>query len=196
MITAIQGPLIYQPEQWVLVFDRKPLNWWLGWLVWGKYKHVRAYGYVPFLHVWLFYDATFAGIEMWVAADGEPARAMIGKWIAGDTTLVLMPRRAHANRSTFTAMSGWCVPAVKRLIGLRSSALRASSLFADCMRPENGGRLYGLPLLTRPSTAAASASSGICAAARSGGPAAAPTAASPPCGGSSGATPGLRPAAS
>lgn len=141
MITAIHGPLIYQPEQWVLVFDRKPANRWIGWLVWGEYKHVRAYGYVPFLHVWIFQTANLAGIEVWVAADGEPARAMIGQWTAGDTERMLMPRRPHANRSPFLALSGWCVPHVKRLIGLRSSALRPSSLFADCLR--NGGRLYG-----------------------------------------------------
>lgn len=196
MITAIHGPLIYQPEQWVLVFDRRPARWWLGWLIPGKYKHVRAYGYVPFLHVWIFHDANLAGIEVWVAADGEPFRAMRAAWTAGDCDLMLMPRRQHASRSLFTAMSGWCVPHVKRLIGLRSSALRPSTLFADCLR--NGGRLHELRRSSGPGAnpgADLCAGSGPGAAARAPGTARAAAAAGPGAAGSPGTAPGLHSAA-
>jgi len=164
VISLIRGPLIYKPEQWVVVFDPVAQNRVCRWLSPGRFKHVRAYGYVPFLHVWLFVDANLAGLELYVAADGEPARAMAAEWTRG-CTRVLMPRLPHANRSLFLAASGWCVPIIARLIGLRSSALRPSAFFADCLR--NGGRMYGQPVLTSsPSDAAAGAD--LCRAAGPG----------------------------
>lgn len=137
MIQAIEGPLIAHPLQWVIVFDPKAGNRWVQWLTPGRYKHVRAFGYVPFLHVWLFYDANLAGIEIVVAADGPSSRDMIAAWTAGCYCL-MMPRVPHVGRSLTTAASGWCVPAVKRLIGLRCGALRPDALLADCLR--NGGK--------------------------------------------------------
>src|SRR5690348_8565690 len=123
MIHAIPGPLISQPEQWILAFEPAlPGQRWLN-MIPGRFKHVRAYGYVPFLHVWVFVDATFAGLELRVAANGAAADAQAELWTR-HCTIVLMPRRPHANRSVLLSASGWCVPAVKRLIGLKSSALR------------------------------------------------------------------------
>ncbi len=136
MITAITGPLISRPESWVLAFARTSTTWWVPWLVPGRYKHVRAYGYVPFLHVWLFFDTHFSGIDVIVAADGAAARAQIAVWIDG-CDLVRMPWRAAGKSSLTLAMSGWCVPAVKRLIGLRGCALRPDALYEHCLR--NGG---------------------------------------------------------
>lgn len=142
MFQVTHGPLISQPEQWLLAFDPHTENR-LARAVPGRFKHVRAFGYVPFLHVWLFLDPTFAGIEVWVAAKGEAADAMAAQWTRG-CTVVLMPRRPHANQALALAASGWCVPVVKRLIGLQSGALRVDALFGDCLR--QGGRLYGQQL--------------------------------------------------
>jgi len=132
MIELTHGPLISQPGQWVVVFDPVATNRLVGWLTPGRFKHVRAYGYVPFLHVWLFVDANFAGIEIRLAAEGAAAEIMVAAWTDG-CDLVLMPRFQHANRSLLAAGCGWCVPTVKRLIGLRSSALRPDALLADCL---------------------------------------------------------------
>lgn len=140
MIQIDRGPLISHPTKWVLVFDEKAATHWVMRLVPGRYKHVRAYGYVPFLHVWLFVDANFSGIEIMVAADGEPANALAASWAAG-CDLVVMPRRSHERRSLSLAASGWCVPVIKRLIGLNSGALRPDALFADCL--QNGGQFHG-----------------------------------------------------
>lgn len=181
MITLIHGPLIYKPEQWIVVFDPVAQNRVCRWLSPGRFKHVRAYGYVPFLHVWLFVDANLAGLELYVAADGDPARAMAAEWTRG-CTRVLMPRREHANRSLRVAASGWCVPTVARLIGLRSSALRVDRLLADCLR--NGGRMYGQPVLTFSPTDSDTGAD-LC---RTAGPGAAAPAADPGC---TGATAGV-----
>lgn len=145
MISVEHGPLISQPGAWVLAFDPVAANRWIGALTPGRFKHVRAFGYVPFLHVWIFIDANFAGLEVQLAAEGAPADALAASWTRG-CTMVVMQRRPHASRSLVTAASGWCVPTVKRLIGLRSSALRVDALFADCLR--NGGTLYGQHVLS------------------------------------------------
>lgn len=150
MIHLVEGPLISQPEQWILAFEpAMPGHPWLNRLVPGRFKHVRAFGKVPFLHVWLFFDATLAGLELRVAADGRAADTLAVEWTRS-CTIMVMPKRPHANRSALLAASGWCVPSVKRLIGLQSSALRPDALFADCLA--NGGKLYGQRLLTPDTT--------------------------------------------
>jgi len=164
MIHLVDGPLISHPTHWVLAFSPVAPNWWIGALAWGRYKHVRAYGYVPFLHVWVFVDATFAGLEVILAAKGPAANAMIATWAAG-CDLVVMRRQVHANRSVFTAASGWCVPAMKRLIGLRSRALRPDALFRDCLTHD--GLLFA-NTASRAGTAGAGDAAGSGVAARAG----------------------------
>lgn len=131
------GPLIVQPEYWTLVFNRKSATRWAGWLAMGRYKHVRAYAYVPFLHVWVFYDVRLGGTDIIVAADGEPANALISSWIQ-DADLIRMKRQAGSPSRPPIAL--FCVGAIKRLIGLRSGALRADKLFQHCLL--NGGVLF------------------------------------------------------
>lgn len=145
MIQAIHGPLISQPSHWVLCFDPVAATRWLARLTPGRFKHVRAFGYVPFLHVWIFLDPAIRGLDIWIAAEGEPADLMAAQWTRG-CDVVIMPRGPAANCSIITAASGWCVPVIKRLIGLRSGALRPDALFADCLR--NGGKLHGRQLVT------------------------------------------------
>lgn len=130
MITAITGPLIVEPVMWNLVFARQARSWQQNLLVIGKYKHVRAYAYVPFLHVWVFFDPHLRGTSIVLAAAGEPAQRMIAAWIEnGD--VVRMPRQC--NRMSWPFL-GFCVPAIKRLMGLRCGALRPDALYRHCLR--------------------------------------------------------------
>lgn len=133
MIQVSILPLIIDPPIWTLVFGTKSTRPWLDRLIVGKYKHVRAFAYVPGLHVWVFYDVHVGGTDIIVAADGEPAQRLIGGWMQ-DADLIRMPRMKHG---TFPPTLGFCVPAIKRLIGLRSGALRPSALYRDCLA--NGG---------------------------------------------------------
>lgn len=155
MIRAVEGPLVVQPEIWTLVFNREAATWWASWLAMGRYKHVRAYAYVPFLHVWVFFDPHIGGTDIVIAADGEPANRMIGSWIV-NADLVRM-RRQDPDESVLSfrwpgvwceerpryafPLLGFCVPAIKRLIGLRYVALRPDALYRLCMR--NGGEPFG-----------------------------------------------------
>lgn len=136
MIEAIPGPLIVQPEIWTLVFDRKASTWWASWLAFGRYKHVRAYAYVPFLHVWVFFDPHLSGTEIIIAADGAPAQALMQTWIVSAD--LIRVRRAACRRRP--AMLGFCVPAIKRLLGLNCRALRPDSLWRHCLA--NGGEPF------------------------------------------------------
>lgn len=131
---ATIGPLISKPQSWMLVFDRVAPTPFLDFVAFGRYKHVRAFGYVPFLHVWIFFDPHWTANDLFVAADGSPATDLMQNWIINSD--VMRFRRLECNRPG-PPLAGWCVPAIKRLIGLRSSALRPDSLWRDCL--ENGG---------------------------------------------------------
>lgn len=130
MIEIIEGPLISQPIIWNLVFERKATSWWSH-LALGRYKHVRAYGYVPFLHVWQFVDVGLRGFDVFVAADGPAANAVIMHWIADADVLAVAPHRDGIRR---LPVLGFCVPAMRRLIGQRGGALRPDAFFAECLR--------------------------------------------------------------
>jgi hypothetical protein len=138
MINVVPGPLIVRPETWTLVFAREASTWWAGFIAFGRYKHVRAYAYVPFLHVWVFYDVHFTGTEILVASEGPPARALIASWIAG-ADLIRINRLPAADRRR-PPLLGFCVPAIKRLIGLRCGALRPDALYRSCL--EHGGEQF------------------------------------------------------
>lgn len=138
MIDVTTGPLIIQPAVWTLVFSKTSPTWWCRWLAFGKYKHVRAYAYVPFLHVWVFYDVHLAGTDIIVAADGDAAMRQIGSWIA-DADLVNFRAVRREGKWYSVPLLGFCVPAMCRLIGLPGSALLPTSFFRQCLA--HGGHL-------------------------------------------------------
>lgn len=170
MIHVASGSLISQPASWLLLFDRRASTPLKSFLAFGRYKHVRAAGYVPFLHVWLFFDPHWSGIDLFVAADGEPAQRVLAAWTeTADMMRVPTNLLASTNWSasadvirvkghlrTFAdiwrhlatfgdiwrhwPLFGFCVPVIKRLVGLRSGALRPDSLWRHCL--EHGGEPF------------------------------------------------------
>jgi hypothetical protein len=131
---ATLGPLISQPDNWLLIFERQAPSRFFDFVAFGKYKHVKACGYVPFLHVWTFFDPSWSGTELYVAEDGRPALYLMSQWIV-EADVMRFPRK-HAP-ARLPPLAGWCVPQIKRLIGLRSGALRPDTLWRDCLA--NGG---------------------------------------------------------
>lgn len=132
---VVTRPWAGAPRQWIIVFDRKAATWWINWLPLGKYKHVRAFGYVPEAKAFIFYDVAFDRTMIAIACD-QAATALIREWLT-DADAISMPARAAglpAPRIGF-----WCVQAIKHLIGLRSGALRPSALWRDCLR--QGGEI-------------------------------------------------------
>lgn len=142
MIAVLTGPLIVRPRAWTLVFAREADSWWASLVAFGRHKHVRAYAYVPFLHVWVFFDPAFSGTSITLTANSEAERLIAAWSVDADLVSVLAPQE----RVMPPAVLGFCVPQIKRLVGIRSRALRPSGLFRHCLRVGQPiGATDGLP---------------------------------------------------
>jgi hypothetical protein len=129
MITAIVGPQIVEPRVWTLVFARDAASWWSSLIACGRHKHVRCYAYVPFLHVWVFFDPAFSGTTITLASNAEAVRLIAAWTVNADLVAVTRVPRDIGRPALF----GFCVPAVRRLTGIPSRALRPSRFYRDCL---------------------------------------------------------------
>lgn len=138
MIEAITGPLIVQPECWQVVFSRETTSRWIRRFP-GEFKHVSAYAYVPFLHVWLFFDPHIAGTDIILTAEGDPALAMISSWLKNATVVSVCKKTVLKYNPNYTnpmPILGYCVPAVRRLVGVprrRGTLPTVDGFFKDCV---------------------------------------------------------------
>jgi len=134
MIAAITGPLVVQPQCWQVVFSRElSSRRWVNWLAWGEFKHVSAYAYVPFLHVWVFFDPHFRGTDIIVAAEGDPALAMISSRIRDAAVISVRRRPNPVVTQGSLPLLGYCVPTVRRLVGVPGRTLSVSGFYLDCL---------------------------------------------------------------
>jgi hypothetical protein len=117
------------PPAWILVFCRESKSRWIRLLACGRYKHVRAYAFVPALRAWLFYDVTLSNTLVMALPDGSEAEAYLCEFTRGADLVSMAPRPWKGWR--FSPFS--CVSAVKQLIGLPSGALRPDALYRDCL---------------------------------------------------------------
>ena len=88
--------LIGTPSRWIVVFNRKSANRFIGWLAMGRYKHVRAFGYVAETDVWVFFDVHLGGVTI-ATARGDDATDLMAEWCA-DADLIGMPVRSDTSR--------------------------------------------------------------------------------------------------
>jgi hypothetical protein len=118
------------PKRWTLCFDPSPATPLLKYLIPGRFKHVRAFGYVPLDGVWVFVDWTLKGMVIRAAPDqSQTADNLIRAWIDG-CDLVQVD-----NGSRMRALPGfYCVGAMKRLTGVPSGALLPDGLWRDCLK--------------------------------------------------------------
>lgn len=124
-----------EPTQWAVCFSLKASTPWLTRLPVGKFKHVRAFGCVPHINTWIFFDPALDRTSVKVAR-GDAARALMEEYVH-DAAVIQMPARERKSKKP--RIFGWCVPAVAHLLGLSSGALRPDALFRDCLR--SGGVL-------------------------------------------------------
>ena len=121
----------YEPITWLLVFSPKSAIWWVDRLVPGQFKHVMACAYAVEAKAWVAYEVTLVRTQILVMPDPAWDRFIAARINSGASVL----RIERRDGCWWTGRLGsWCVPAVKRLIGLRSGALRPDRLFADCLR--------------------------------------------------------------
>lgn len=125
-----------QPTHWNVCFCRTGWHPWLDAVLPGKFKHVRAFAYVPLEDTWIFVDVNFSGLTLRSVGNRSAVlNSLIAAWIA-DCEVVLMPHRERKR-----LLPGlYCVGLVKRLIGSPSGALLPSGFHRHCL--ETGGRPF------------------------------------------------------
>jgi hypothetical protein len=138
--------VIGQPCRWYVVFNTKATTPLRSLLAFGRFKHVRVFGYVPLIRCWIFYDVKLSGTDLWLARDGAACRLM-DQWSANGV-VIEMPVLSQSR--IIVRLGFWCVPAVKHLLGLRSSAFRPDRLWLDCLR--TGGKVVYDGRIWRPVT--------------------------------------------
>lgn len=141
----------YEPAVWNIVFNREAESGWARWVP-GRYKHVRAYAFIPVTRTWLFYDVNFCGTAISAIPDGPDAMAAIYSFIGpeGVSDIVSVPM-LPARRRIFP-WSNWCTSALRHLLNLPGSALRPDGFYRDCL--DHGGK----PFEARDESAAVSSS--------------------------------------
>jgi hypothetical protein len=113
----------------MIVFNRTAESWWSSLVAMGRYKHVRAFGYVAELETYVFYDVQFGYTSIEIAR-GACARQMIAAW-CGDADVLAIDR--VSNRPAYLGPM-LCTTAIARLIGLSGRALRPDALWRECIK--------------------------------------------------------------
>lgn len=121
----------YEPINWLLVFSPNSTLWWVDRLVRGRFKHVAVTGFSIETQAWVVYEVTLVRTQILIMPDAAWNR-WIGTRVNAGASVLRVER--GAGHWSVGRLGSWCVPAVKRLIGLRSGALRPDRLFADCLR--------------------------------------------------------------
>src|ERR1019366_9812065 len=118
-----------EPTRWILCFTETTATRWLNYVPVGRFRHVRAFACVPDINTWIFYDPALDRHTLHVAR-GEAAKVLMADFMRG-AAVVGMP--VVKRKSLVPRFGGWCVPAIKALIGLRSGALRPDALWRECV---------------------------------------------------------------
>lgn len=122
-----------EPERWVVCFCRKAATRWLQRAPIGRYKHVRAFGCVVPIQTWVFFDPAMDRTSLRLAR-GAAATALMMEFLH-DADAIVIERRER--RRMVPRMSGWCVPAIRHLLGLPGcGALRPAALWDELLRHE------------------------------------------------------------
>lgn len=126
----------FEPEVWNVVFNRDAASWWMRYIP-GRYKHVRAYAFVPALKLWLFYDVHFGGTRLFAMPDGPEAIDAIYSFIGPEGASDIVAVRCRRGRRRRFPLANWCTPAIRHLTGLPGGALLPDGFYRDCLA--NGG---------------------------------------------------------
>ena len=127
-------PEASEPYAWIVIFNPVSDSRLIRTICFGRFKHVAAVAYVPDIRVWVTYDVGFFGTRITMVPKGQEHQ--FNNWIEG-CTLVVMMKKNFMRKSP--PVFGWCVPAIKRLIGVKSSALRPDALYRHYLR--DGGKI-------------------------------------------------------
>lgn len=120
----------YEPLSWLLVFEPRTTWPWLDRLVPGRFKHVCAFGWVEATKSWLHFDVELGRTRL-LALPADAGELLVAAKLCVPGTGAL---RVPVNeRARLVPVAGWCVPAMRHLVGLRSGALLPIGLWRDCI---------------------------------------------------------------
>jgi hypothetical protein len=131
MLTLIREPAAIEPDLWFIVFHTRAATPWLNRLPIGRFKHVSAFAYVHGASCWLVCDVQLDCFRQLILPDNARTLDYLAELTEGCAVLHM---RKKFGRGPWFRWGFWCVPAMKHLLGLRSSALRPDTLFRDCLR--------------------------------------------------------------
>ena len=94
-----------------------------------KFRHVCAIGYDPQNHVWVLYDPTVSVSVIQIFHPDDPQLNKLITCISHFGRWLKVKPAAHA--CYFGRWRHYCVPAIKHLLGVRSSALTPRALYRD-----------------------------------------------------------------
>jgi len=126
-----------EPAEWFVVFHRESVRPWVRFLAWGRYRHVSAFGRVPWSGDWVFYDFLTARTRVLTVPD-EKSNLFLAHY-SKLGKIVRMPAPDPDDVGVKLKLGLWCVTAVAHLLGLRTCALRPDTLLRHCLA--NGGTI-------------------------------------------------------
>lgn len=134
MLATRLDPILLSPATWFLIFESRALRRWVGWLAFGRFKHVGAIGWVPEASAWLLFDVSLARTSVEILPDTAETHEFIRRKREGCVTLAV----ASSGRASLQ-MGGWCAPAMAALVGIKGPVFRPDALFKKCLA--RGARL-------------------------------------------------------
>lgn len=126
-----------EPAEWFVVFHRDSVRPWVRFFAWGQYRHVSAFGRIPWSGDWVFYDFLTARTRVLMVPD-EKSNLFLAHY-SKLGKIVRMPAPDPDDVGVKLKLGMWCVTAVAHLLGLRTCALRPDALLRHCLA--NGGTI-------------------------------------------------------
>jgi hypothetical protein len=107
----------------------QPRRTWLQRFAWGKYLHVSALGYSARCNVWVIYEPNTDGTRLRLVKNDASFLAMRDqtKRLADVLALTVNPQARYDHVPW--RPGHYCVPAIIRLLGVRSGAVTPSGLY-------------------------------------------------------------------
>jgi hypothetical protein len=129
----------YEPQAWCVVFNVEAASGWARWVP-GRFKHVRAFAFVPKTRVWLFYDVNFSGTNL-MAIPGDAhdpvVKAAIANFIGPPGASYVVGMKRLPVRKRWFPWSTLCTAALRHLLHVPGHTLRPDGFHRDCLA--NGG---------------------------------------------------------
>jgi hypothetical protein len=150
----------FEPAVWNVVFNREAVAGWARWVP-GRFKHVRAYAYLPAQKLWIFYDVKFSGTQLFVVPAGPDAIDAIYSFIGPEGVSEIVSVRRLPQRKRLIPLGNFCTAALRHLLNLPGGALLPDGFYRDCLA--NGGKPFEAddgPLDELPASLPAGADSG------------------------------------